>query len=179
MANQAALLTNTAPGERRQPGYFRMSGTSMAAPMVAGAVALLLQGEPNLNPDQVKYRLKATAVHDARWPGYDRARAGAGYLDAYAAAHTATNQTANTGLASSHLLWTGGSAAGLEQRQLGLGELGLGELGLGQLGFRQLGQRLLGQRFLGALAGPGAGRPGFGRPARRAPRPGELPNRIV
>jgi serine protease AprX len=87
--------------------YFRMSGTSMAAPMVAGAVALLLQREPGLNPDQVKYRLKATAVHDARWPGYDSARAGAGYLDVYAAAHTPTNQTANTGLASSQLLWTG------------------------------------------------------------------------
>ena len=34
----------------------------MAAPMVSGAVALLLQDEPNLNPDQVKFRLKATAV---------------------------------------------------------------------------------------------------------------------
>ena len=46
-------------------------------------------------------------MHDARWPGYDPTRAGAGYLDAYAAAHTATNQTANTGLASSQLLWSG------------------------------------------------------------------------
>jgi serine protease AprX len=107
MGTAGGTLPTLHPANVVNQSYFRMSGTSMAAPMVAGAVALLLQREPSLNPDQVKYRLKATAVHDARWPGYDPARAGAGYLDAYAAAHTPTNLTANTGLASSHLLWTG------------------------------------------------------------------------
>ena len=90
------------------PAYFRMSGTSMAAPMVAGAVALLLQSDSNLTPDQVKYRLKATAVHDSRWPAYNSARAGAGLLDIYAAVHSNTNASSNTGLPASHLLWTGG-----------------------------------------------------------------------
>lgn len=39
-------------------------GTSMAAPHVAGAVALILQKYGALNPDQVKAHLKANAVHD-------------------------------------------------------------------------------------------------------------------
>jgi serine protease AprX len=84
-----------------------MSGTSMAAPMVSGAAALLLQDEPRLTPDQVKYRLMATAVHDSRWPAYNAGSAGSGYLDIYAAVHGTTTGSANTGSAASHLLWTG------------------------------------------------------------------------
>jgi serine protease AprX len=80
--------------------YFRMSGTSMASAVTAGAAALLLQDEPTLNPDQVKYRLMTTARPFG--PG-----AGAGYLDVYAAVHSTTTATANTGTAASQLLWTG------------------------------------------------------------------------
>ncbi len=80
--------------------YFQMSGTSMAAPVVAGAAALLLQDEPNLTPHQVKYRLMATARR------FDTpARAGAGYLDVVAAVNGTTTQTANSGVAISRLTW--------------------------------------------------------------------------
>jgi serine protease AprX len=87
--------------------YFRMSGTSTAAPIIAGAAALLLQDEPNLNPDQVKYRLMATA--NKTWPGYNATTAGAGYLDVFAAVNGTTTESANTGIAASNLLSTGSS----------------------------------------------------------------------
>jgi len=95
---------NTVPGYLGAH-YFRMSGTSMASAVAAGAVALLLQDEPNLTPDQVKYRLKATA--NKNWSGYNAQKTGAGYLDIYAAVYGTTIQSANTGIAASQLLWSG------------------------------------------------------------------------
>jgi serine protease AprX len=43
------------------PRYMRLSGTSMATPVVSGVAALLLQKTPSLTPDQVKARLMKTA----------------------------------------------------------------------------------------------------------------------
>ena len=44
------------------PAYFRLSGTSMAAPVVTGVVALMLERDPTLTPAQVKHRLTSTAT---------------------------------------------------------------------------------------------------------------------
>jgi serine protease AprX len=42
--------------------YFSLSGTSMATPICSGVVALMLQANSNLTPDEVKYKLKNTAI---------------------------------------------------------------------------------------------------------------------
>jgi serine protease AprX len=52
--------------------YFRLSGTSMATPMVSGAAAILLQKNPSLTPDQVKAILMATATKSNFVPSYYR-----------------------------------------------------------------------------------------------------------
>jgi serine protease AprX len=107
LASTDATIYNDHPANRVDAYMFRMSGTSMAAPMVSGAVALLLQNEPTLNPDQVKYRLLATANKD--WNGYSATTAGEGYLDAYAAVETNTTAAANTGIQLSQLLSNNGN----------------------------------------------------------------------
>ena len=103
--NNKLSMGSRHPSSRIDTTYFKMSGTSVSAPMVSGAVALLLQDEPMLTPDQVKYRLMATANKD--WAGYNPTFAGAGYLDIYAAVYGTTTQSANTGLSASQLLLTG------------------------------------------------------------------------
>ena len=58
--------------------YLSLSGTSMATPVVAGTVALMLQANPNLTPNMVKALLQYTAQE---YPGYDALTQGAGFLN--------------------------------------------------------------------------------------------------
>ncbi|HKW76082.1 MAG TPA: S8 family peptidase [Terriglobales bacterium] len=81
--------------------YLRLSGTSMATPVVAGAAALMLQQNSTLAPDTVKARMMKTAWkgypmnswgYDFRGFGYlsqyDVFTIGSGYLDVNAALHS-------------------------------------------------------------------------------------------
>jgi len=80
-------------GDATRPGsYLVLSGTSLAAPMVSGAAALMLQREPGLRPSDVKARLMASASKDDHLPF----ETGAGYLDIEAA--LASTTTASSAL---------------------------------------------------------------------------------
>jgi serine protease AprX len=59
--------------------YLSLTGTSMAAPVVSGTIALLLQANPALTPNAVKAILQYTAEV---YPGYDPLTQGAGFLNA-------------------------------------------------------------------------------------------------
>ena len=72
------------------PFYTTLSGTSMAAPHVAGVVALMLETNPELTPLQVK-RILASTTTDL--PTYAAWEAGSGYVDA----HAAVRKAARTG----------------------------------------------------------------------------------
>lgn len=92
--------------------YYILSGTSMAAPMVSGTAALMLQQNPALTPDQVKAGLMKTAwktfpqssTYTDPTTGvtytdqYDLFTVGAGYLDIQAALRS---PVVSTGLAKS------------------------------------------------------------------------------
>ena len=66
--------------------YMSMSGTSMAAPVVSGTVALMLQANPKLTPNLVKAILEYTAeVHS----GYSPLEQGAGFLNTLGAVRLA------------------------------------------------------------------------------------------
>src|SRR5580704_12837934 len=112
--NIVALSSYSSNGKGAS-SYFMLSGTSMATPVVSGAVALMLQKTPSLTPDQVKARLMKSAYKT--FPRYSTAKdpttgksytsqydiftVGAGYLDIQAALSSTDLAPAKYGSAKS------------------------------------------------------------------------------
>jgi len=76
-ARSQYLLNGTVPTPAMP--YLVLSGTSQAAPVVAGTVALMLQANPTLTPNAVKAILQYTAQ---QYDGYDALTQGAGFVNA-------------------------------------------------------------------------------------------------
>ena len=85
--------------------YFQMSGSSMAAGVVSGMAALMLQADPSLSPDTLKARLMKSAEKRLV---YDVFSEGAGFADLRAA------------LAESGVAQSGAPSPAVEWKQSGL-----------------------------------------------------------
>ena len=79
---------NDPENESYDVAYARMQGTSMATPHVAGAIALILQENPDFTPFDVKAALMNTSV--ALQEDYSVYEVGAGRINAYRAVHADT-----------------------------------------------------------------------------------------
>ena len=66
--------------------YLSLTGTSMASPVVAGTVALMMQANPALTPNMVKAILQYTAQSNSH---YNALTQGAGFLNSYGAVQLA------------------------------------------------------------------------------------------
>jgi serine protease AprX len=100
---QGSRPTGSAP-------YLALSGTSMASPVVAGSVALMLQANPNLTPNLIKAILQYTAQV---YPGYKPLEQGAGFLNTLGAVrlaqfyanHLVGSRMPVQGVWSRHIVW--------------------------------------------------------------------------
>lgn len=82
LRNPGSYVDTLFPAARVGDRFFKGSGTSQAAAVVSGAVALLLDQRPGMSPDQVKELLRQTA---SSMPLADAAGRGAGEVNLAAA----------------------------------------------------------------------------------------------
>lgn len=90
--NLTAVTKTTFNGKEYE--WVRLSGTSMSGPMVTGAVALILEADPNLSSEQVKALIINAAREDnltGDLPDEGHNRWGHGKLDVYSAIQSITN----------------------------------------------------------------------------------------
>lgn len=88
VANGGADDAEIAPG--MIPFYTQISGTSMATPYISGVIALMLDADPTLTPDEIRSILTSTA---SKMPGREEWEVGAGFINAYAAVDKVFNRS--------------------------------------------------------------------------------------
>ena len=100
--NKHSLLADEHPDSLLAHKYFWMAGTSQASAVVSGLAALTLAENPDLTPDEVKYRLMVTALP---WVNVDSTEAlysiwqqGAGRVNGPDAVFAEVEGTANAGM---------------------------------------------------------------------------------
>jgi serine protease AprX len=89
-----ATLVKDKPANVVSPGYMQLSGTSFAAPVVAGAAAQILVWRPTWTPDQVKGALMKTAMQTKA----DPRSLGVGEINAVSAVMVSNPPNANAAL---------------------------------------------------------------------------------
>lgn len=98
LRSPGSAIDNMFPASALEGSYFKGTGTSMANASVAGQVAQMLQANPALTPNQVKFRLMETANQIATT---DPMAAGRGQADVLEAATTTLQGEANQGVETS------------------------------------------------------------------------------
>ncbi|RLD24312.1 MAG: hypothetical protein DRI54_06280, partial [Bacteroidetes bacterium] len=73
--------------------FATMQGTSMSSPMVAGIIALWLEANPNLTPDEIKDFMQDNAITDSYTGGVPNNTWGYGKIDAYETIKAIENST--------------------------------------------------------------------------------------
>ncbi|RJS20142.1 peptidase S8 [Corallococcus sp. H22C18031201] len=120
-------VLSTLPDSNRQPSYGFYNGTSMAAPHVAGVVALMLAVNPALTATEVENILKDTADTTSQCAE----GCGAGLVNAQAAVLRAKgggdpNAPPKLAISTTQLSFTGGGTQQLAVRNTGGGKLQVG-----------------------------------------------------
>ena len=110
LSSSSCTLAEQFPSRIIDSKYIRLSGTSMASPVVAGAVALLLERFPSLTTNQIKWLLMQTMK---TYPGQVGT---AGVIDPVAALARAAQ--GNIGSANAGVAFNNTVAEGMSQIQL-------------------------------------------------------------
>jgi subtilisin family serine protease len=86
LSSNSEIANNARYANRRfeSDRYVSIQGTSMATPFVTGVIALMLQMEPNLTPEEIRKIMRVTARRDAQTGGVWNPDFGYGKLDAEA-----------------------------------------------------------------------------------------------